>query len=222
MKRLDVHWLVALSALALTVPLAMGFMLLAKTGKSPEGWFYTVVPGGGLGIVGLLGSALLARFVIANNSAPVWSRVLLGGFWVIQFTAIILSTPVYLLAASRGEPGASTIHYLLQSGAEGFAVYLWYACVPIIAELAAPGMLVISGLRERHDFHLDQVIAAARAGTTGKTSTPDLILDRLRQGPAAVRELAEAAGVTPQTVRNNLERLKPRVEESAGLWKIVE
>lgn len=156
----------AVPALLASVPVSMallgGFVLTAKTGAPPEGWFWTELPAVGAGIIGVLCQAIIGYTAAANHRMPTSLRTLLGLLWVFSFVAFCISLPVYLVAASDESSIQDAVIWLTTTGQSGQVTWAIYTLVVAAIELAIPGVLIAIA----YEQSVDASMTKATAGST--------------------------------------------------------
>lgn len=156
----------AVPALLASVPVSMallgGFVLTAKTGIPPQGWFWSEVPAVGAGVIGVLCQAIVGYTAAANHRMPGGLRILLGLLWTFSFIAFCISLPVYLVAASDESSIQDAVVWLTATGQSGLATLAIYTLVVAAIELAIPGVLIAIAYEES----VDASMTKAKAGST--------------------------------------------------------
>lgn len=218
-RRLDLYWILALAGLFVAGPFSMGFIMWAKTGTAPAGFFFNVLPGAGIALVGTLGGALVAKTAFTATDAPKRLRIGLGIAWMIQFAAMALTLPIYMLGAAIQVPiGASdlatrsmtlleTVEWLLTAGPAGAITLVILTFVIFGMESTIPALLVASAYQSGQTA-VRVATADEHRKTVREGSAKDYVLVELGQGPATAVELVERSTYAESTITAALRDLR--------------
>ena len=222
MKYPTLPFLTALAGLLVSVPFAVGAVIHFKTGTSPEGFVFGVLPGFGLGIIALLGNALVAQRAVASTGYLRW---LLASCWLAQFAAMLLVFPVFLLASVRRETVHELVTWIVTSGdLAGWITLALYGALTIGVEITVPALLISTGVEAEVVRQRKAVVQRHEQRKVGRA--PTAILEALAEsGELTKEELADKTGYALSTTEHHLRAMRARkmVESRlAGRWGLAE
>ena len=214
-KWLDGYWLVALAALTVYCPFGVYTVTMFKTGRPLEGWLFEDVPGWGLGVVMLLGQAMVARAAITLNYAPTWVRAMFATVWAVVFACVQAVVPLALFAGSQGLSIPDSIKSLMEGGLLGAVQYGSYFALTLAAEGTVPALIIASRIEAQHAEEATAVQSAKEGKVLDtisdavKLSNPDkLKLAIVQKQGQTNKVLAAKVGVTVSTLSKHAGDLK--------------
>jgi len=217
-RKLDIYWLVAMAALAVYGPFGVYTVTMFKTGHPLDGWLFEDVPGWGLGIVMLLGQAMVARAAITLTYAPTWVRAMFGVVWAIVFGCVQAVVPLALFAGSQKLSIPVAIESLMDGGWLGAVQYGAYFALTLAAEGTIPALIIASRIEAQHaeeEAAKEATAAQEKADEMsrlletigekgGKRKPIERTLAAVVANPGlSTAELAKAAGVSVTTISNS-------------------
>ncbi len=232
--RIDIYQLTLGVALAVDIPLMMGAMRLGHGIDSPTAWFFTEMPGIGLGVIGLASNAMVGSYRLLPGIDEDL-RATLNRSWRLSFACIIWVLVGYLMAASTmsgdkpGVPISELTRVLLPVLPEtvhGLLLVSWFFALIGVPHINGPSLLAISaaeqasdakakaeGLEKEHDAVVDRALGATKVDT--QKEIIQLLGDRERM---TARDIEEALGMSYQRVKTNADKLVAAgaLEASAG------
>lgn len=121
-----------------------GYFYLAKTGKIPEGVFWTELPVIGSGMIPVLALSVMGVNFLTRHDLSFQVKRVIGVIWLIGFVALVVNVPLYMVSTNQDSTITESITWVLEDKHENLLTYLSYMLSVSLVLLTLTGVLVSS------------------------------------------------------------------------------
>jgi len=124
-----------------------GIFIWIESGKPPQEWFWSIIPGWALGTTSILCQALVLFITVSYEATPK-VKFLLYSMWLSVFFSLCTVIPLYFIGSQLDKSLPETLNWIHDEGWIGTTTVLINLCVAIVVQVGPSALLIAIRLTE--------------------------------------------------------------------------